>query len=572
MTDTNEVRSLPRVRLIFWFIVIVMGLLSLQFVRLQVLKAAAPSPDTPRVVYSVERPHRGNIVDRNGYLLATDATRYQIVAVPSVLTETMVISVAHDLAPLVGITQDELIRRMHEGKTGTVILKYYASRTAADAVEKWQRQGLRVEYLPRRFYPEDRYGAFAIGFAQIDQNGSYGIEAKYDQFLRENGDILPTSADGQVQPVPATFSMYVPSAVGRDLVLTIDRRIQAIAEEELQAAVTKYKAASGTVIVMDPKTGEILADASLPGFSPNTFYETTQLAGGRDPFIDPAVAGAYEPGSVFKIVTMAAGIDSGSITPNSTFRDDGVLVVGEREIRNSDRLAHGQVDIATILAKSLNIGSAQVAIKMGAPLFYNYVERFGFGNYTGIDLAGEVKGILKKQGDTTWSQSDLATNAFGQGISVTPMQMINAVAAVANRGAMMRPHVVKAVVANGQWYEIEPALYRTVVSPQAAKTLTDLLVEAANVSIPYRAAMPGYAIAGKTGTAQIPSKEGYDETRTIATFVGYAPADDPAFVVLVKLDKSDVSVWATETAAPAFYRIADRLFALLNIPPDAVRR
>jgi cell division protein FtsI/penicillin-binding protein 2 len=523
-------------------------------------------------VYSVERPHRGNIVDRNGYLLATDATRYQIVAVPSVLTETMVISVAHDLAPLVGITEAELVRRVREAPTETVVLKYYASRAAADAVEKWQRQGLRVEYLPRRFYPEDRNGAFVVGFAQIDQNGSYGIEAKYDQFLRENGDILPTAADGQVQSLPASFSTHVPSPVGRDLVLTVDRRIQAIAEEELQSALARYKAAGGTIIVMDPKTGEILANASLPNYSPNTFYETAQLANGQDPFIDPAVAGAYEPGSVFKIVTMAAGIDSGTITPESVFRDDGVLVVGEREIRNSDRLAHGAVDIATILAKSLNIGSAQVAIKMGGPLFYNYVERFGFGNYTGVDLAGEVKGILKKQGDTTWSQSDLATNAFGQGISVTPMQMINAVAAVANHGAMMRPHVVKAVVANGQWFEIEPALYRTVVSPAAAQALTDLLVEAANVSIPYRAAMPGYAIAGKTGTAQIPSKEGYEENRTIATFVGYAPAYDPAFVVLVKLDKSEVSVWATETAAPTFYRIADRLFALLNIPPDEVRR
>ncbi len=341
MLETNDVRSLQRVRLIFWFVVAVMGALSLQLVRLQMFKAEAPSFETPGTVYSVERPHRGNIVDRNGYLLATDATRYQIVAVPSVLTETMVISVAHDLAPLVGITEAELVRRVREAPTETVVLKYYASRAAADAVEKWQRQGLRVEYLPRRFYPEDRNGAFVVGFAQIDQNGSYGIEAKYDQFLRENGDILPTAADGQVQSLPASFSTHVPSPVGRDLVLTVDRRIQAIAEEELQSALARYKAAGGTIIVMDPKTGEILANASLPNYSPNTFYETAQLANGQDPFIDPAVAGAYEPGSVFKIVTMAAGIDSGTITPESVFRDDGVLVVGEREIRNSDRLAHG---------------------------------------------------------------------------------------------------------------------------------------------------------------------------------------------------------------------------------------
>ena len=571
MPDSNDVRSVQRVRLIFWFVVVLMGILSLQLVRLQALKVTPPPADAAPI-FSIERPHRGNIVDRNGYLLAMDATRYQIVAVPAVLTETMVISIAHDLAPLVGITQDELVRRVHEATGETVVLKYYASRAAADAVTSWERTGLRVEHLPRRFYPEDRYGAFVVGFAQIDQKGSYGIEAKYDPFLRENGEILPTDIDRQAQLVPAGYSMHVPSPVGRDLVLTIDRRIQAIAEEELQAALTKYKAASGTIIVMDPKTGEILANASLPSFSPNTYYDTAQLANGGDPFVDPAVAGAYEPGSVFKIVTMAAGLDSGTITPGSVFHDDGVLTVGEREIRNSDRRAHGDVDIGTILAKSLNIGSAQVAIKMGAPLFYNYVERFGFGNFTGVDLAGEVKGIMKKQGDTTWSQSDLATNAFGQGISVTPMQMINAVAAVANRGAMMRPHVVKAVVANGQWYEIEPALHRTVISPKAAEELTDLLVSAADVSVSYLAAMPGYAIAAKTGTAQIPSKEGYEENRTIATFVGFAPAYDPAFVALVKLDRSEVSVWATETAAPTFYQVADRLLALMNIPPNEDRR
>lgn len=217
MSDSNDVRSVQRIRLIFWFVVVVMGILSLQFVRLQVLKAEAPPPNPVQPVFSVERPHRGNIVDRNGYLLATDATRYQIVAVPSVLTETMVISVAHDLAPLVGIAENELARRVFEATTDTVILKYYASRQAADAVTKWERKGLRVEHLPRRFYPEDRFGAFVVGFAQIDQNGSYGIEAKYDQFLRENGDVLPTAAEGDARSLATSFSMHLPSAVGRDL-------------------------------------------------------------------------------------------------------------------------------------------------------------------------------------------------------------------------------------------------------------------------------------------------------------------------------------------------------------------
>jgi cell division protein FtsI/penicillin-binding protein 2 len=408
-----------------------------------------------------------------------------------------------------------------------------------------------------------------LGFATADQIGRYGVEAKYDAFLRENGDMAVTNLENHVRPLSPDFSLDIPSAVGRDLVLTIDRRIQAVVEDELKFAVDYYGATGGTIIVMDPKTGEILGMASAPGYSPNTFYEVQAAPDQHDPFADPALGLLYEPGSVFKIVTMASGLDSGKVTLDQKFEDVGVLEVGERQIRNSDRQAHGKVAIPTILQNSLNIGSAQVALAMGADTFYSYVERFGFGNVTGVDLAGEVRGIVKKpKSSTEWSPSDLATNAFGQGISVTPMQMICAVSAVANNGVMMRPHVVKAIVDHGRWYEIEPSPARIAISPQTARLMTDVLVSVVEKGGTNQAAVPGYRIAGKTGTAEIPGRTAYDSDLTISTYVGYAPASDPRFAVLVKLDKTRLSVWAGHTSAPTFQRLARRLFALMNIPPS----
>lgn len=566
-------RSLPRVRAVFAAIVIVLIAIGLQLVRLQVIKAAAAPVAGGRNQYgNLLPPHRGNIVDRTGNLLVTDGVRYQI-SVTGAMTETEIISLTQRLAPWLEMPTTELEKRLRNHHGGVTVLKFYASQAAAAEIERWQTNSLRVERLPRRFYPEDTDAAFLLGFATADQIGRYGVEAKYDAFLRENGDMAVTNLENHVRALSPNFSLDIPSPVGRDLVLTIDRRIQAIVEDELKFAVDYYGATGGTIIVMDPKTGEILAMASAPGYSPNTFYTLdTQAQSGsdkHDPFTDPALGLLYEPGSVFKIVTMASGLDSGKVTLDQKFNDEGVLEVGERQIRNSDREAHGAVTIPTILQRSLNIGSAQVALAMGADTFYSYVERFGFGNVTGIDLSGEVRGIVKKpKASTEWSPSDLATNAFGQGISVTPLQMICAVSAVANNGVMMRPHVVKAIVDHGRWFEIQPSPVRVAISAQTARLMTDVLVSVVENGGTNLAAVPGYRIAGKTGTAEIPGRTAYDSDLTISTYVGYAPADDPRFAVLVKLDKTRLSVWAGHTSAPTFQRLARRLFTLMNIPPS----
>ncbi|MCB0056994.1 MAG: penicillin-binding protein 2, partial [Caldilineaceae bacterium] len=280
----------------------------------------------------------------------------------------------------------------------------------------------------------------------------------------------------------------------------------------------------------------------------------------------------YEPGSVFKMITAAAALDSGVVTPTQTLTDTGSIAVGQRVILNSDRVAHGVVDMTEALARSLNVITAQWALMLGQKQFYQYLERFGFGQVTEVDLADEVYGLIKRPGTLDWSLSDLGTNSFGQGLAVTPIQMANAIASIANGGKLMRPYIVKARVLDGQVQFTEPTVLGTTIRPETAKALTDILVDIVTDGN-SAAAVPGYRIAGKSGTAQIPTEEGYTEDETIVTFAGYAPADDPRFVILVKLDRPDpkISQWASYSAAPTFARVAKRLLDYYHIPPDELR-
>jgi cell division protein FtsI/penicillin-binding protein 2 len=365
--------------------------------------------------------------------------------------------------------------------------------------------------------------------------------------------------------VPFAFHQLALPQDGTHLVLTLDRNIQYLVEQELAKAVHDYQADSGTIIVMDPKTGAILAMASYPSYDPNRFYEVPM-----ELYVNPAVSHQYEPGSVFKVLTMAAGLDAGVITPDSTFYDSGAIEVGGVIIHNPDRRAHGLVTMTDILAYSLNVGITYVSTSLGEERFYDYLKSFGCGEHTGIDLDGEVAGTVKEPGSKDWYKSELATNAFGQGVAVTPLQMITAVAAVANRGSLMKPYIVERIVYDQDVVVTQPTVVRRVISAQTAEQLTDMLVEAVERGTEL-AIVPGYDIAGKTGTAQIPVGNGYDPQLTIASFVGYAPADDPRFITLVKIDKPRLDPWGAEVAAPIFRAIAERLFVLLDIPPDSVR-
>ncbi len=512
-------------------------------------------------------PHRGLIIDRRGYILALNTFEYDVSASPNVITDTQY--VADHLSAILGLPPGELVSILDPEKL-YVLLKNRVSQEAADAIAALNVRGINLKPQLRRRYPNGSLAAHLLGFVTYELTGTYGVEGFYDLLLKGTDTVPDPIKGGKAyypgETVPIAFQQKALPQDGTHLVLTLDRNIQYLVERELAKAVNQYQADGGTIIVMVPQTGAILAMANYPSYDPNRFYEALEL------HTNPAVSYQYEPGSVFKIITMAAGLDAGIITPDSTYYDSGSIKVGTATIWNPDRQAHGLVTMTDVLALSLNVGVAHISTSLGEETFYAYLKRFGCGDYTGIDLDGEIAGTLKEPGGENWYESDLGTNSFGQGVAVTPLQMITAVAAVANGGHLMKPYVVDRIVDDQGALITQPTVVRQVVSAQTAEQLTDMLVEAVERGAEM-ATVPGYDIAGKTGTAQIPIPgEGqYDPELTIASFVGYAPADDPQFIALVKIDKPRLDPWGAEVAAPVFRIIAERLFVLLDVPPDSVR-
>jgi cell division protein FtsI/penicillin-binding protein 2 len=426
-----------------------------------------------------------------------------------------------------------------------------------------KRSGVRADPHPQRYYLQGNLAAQVLGFVNQEGKAFYGVEAFYQEFL--TGASTLRNVQTSDEPLPAALAPFIPSPVGRDLILTLDLGIQRLVESELEHALEYYGAQAGTVIVMDPRTGEILAMANEPNFDPNRFYDSD-----RRQWANNAISLQYEPGSVVKVVTLAAGLDSEAIRPDQTFQDSGVLEVGGREIRNSDRRAYGNITLADILAHSLNTGAAQVSLAMGTDTFYRYLRRFGFGRVTEVDLAGEISGTVKDPSSAVWSESDLATNAYGQGVAVTPLQLITAASFIANDGVAMRPHIVRQMVDHGRVIPVRPRPYQRAIQVETARQMKKLMTEATERGIDV-ALIPGYKVAGKTGTAQVPTSTGYREDISIATYVAFLPADDPQIIVLVKLDRPTRSIWASEVAVPVFQRIASELVRMLDIPPDEIR-
>jgi len=513
---------------------------------------------------------RGDIMDRNGNTLALDEYEFEIYATPRDIGDPD--GLATDLAPVLGMDTDTLATLLSRTDQPSVSLVWDASLEVAREVEnvkdQWNTGALGVSAARRRSYPEKDLACHLLGFVtydhEIDYDAFYGVEESYNSELRGQ----PGSWGGSAETVDLSISIGSSSIVlprdGQDIVLTLDRTIQKLAEDELRRTIEEWGAQRGTIIIMDPRSGAVLAMANYPGYDPNPSLERPI---DEDQFFNPAVSEAYEPGSVFKVITMAAALDTGIVGRYTTYYDQGQIFVGGHLIYNWDRGAYGTVSMTDLLRYSLNVGAATLSTNLGPERFYDYVRRFGFGQLTDIDLPYESKGLMRVPGDGNWREGDLGTNAFGQGIAVTPIQMVTAVAAVANDGILPRPHVVQRIEQDGEvMWEFQPQQGPQVISPWVAEELTEMLIEITEERDNLE--LPGYAIAGKTGTAQIPVTGGYHPTDTVASFVAYAPARDPKFVVLVKIDKPTKSPWGNVVAVPAFGRIAERLFVYLGIPPD----
>lgn len=504
-----------------------------------------------------DQPERGVIYDRNGAILAVDRWDYRVAVSPSVLTDPE--ALADSLAPILQIRRSELLYDM-ESPNMYVVLAPRVTADVANAIRELEYgDEIQLDPLPRRFYPQDKLMCHVLGFVNFDNTGSAGVEGEYQKELAGE----EASATVPISPLKEQGSVI--AREGSDIVLTIDRSVQYVVERHLKEALAEHGAVSGSIIVMDPHTGEILAMAAEPCYSPNEFYD---LKEGED--FNPLVSAVYEPGSVMKLITMAAALDSGTVTPTTTYNDTGAIEVGGHISYNWDRGAHGVVDMTTLLARSLNVGAATIATWMGPTTFYDYLQRFGFGHSTNIDIANEAEGLMPLPGSDLWQESFIATNAYGQALAVTSIQMISAISALANDGRLMQPHVVSEIRDEFGTRHIEPVMVGQIISENTAAQMTAMATVAVQQEV-QEALVEGYTVAGKTGTAQIAEAFGYHPTDVIGSFVGWLPADDPQIVVYVKLDRPQSAPWGSMTAAPVFSKLAEELVVLLDIPPDAVR-
>lgn len=532
--------------------VIVVG----RLVAFQIVQGAEWAERTGDEVLVVARPERGTIYDRNGAVLAANGADYQISVAPNLVYNAG--QMATDLAPILQRPRYEILSAL-ESSQPYALLEGRVSAEMADVIRTLPYDGLQVEPLPRRFYPQGQLMCHTLGYVDFDGNGGAGLEGYYQR------ELAGEAASAIVNISPLTTQESVIAREGAELILTIDRSVQYLVEMHLARAIQEHGAVSGTTIVMDPRTGAILAMASLPCFSPYKFFEADRAA-----LLNPAISLQYEPGSVMKLITMAAALDSGAATPQSTYYDAGVLEVGGHRTVNWDRSAPGQTDMTTLLARSLNVGAATLATWMGSDVFYDYYQRFGFGRPTGIDLMAEASGQMPLPGDELWTESFLATNAYGQSIAVTPLQMITAVAALANDGYLMQPYVVQEIRGSQDTFVHQPTVVSRPVSPQTAHQVTAMAVTAVAREV-SGAQVEGYTVSGKTGTAQIAENGVYLQDDTIGSFIGWLPADEPEIIVYIKLDRPKSAPWGSRTAAPAFAQLANELVVLLDIPPDNVR-
>jgi cell division protein FtsI (penicillin-binding protein 3) len=539
------------------------GVILFRLVNLQVLQAA-------ELTARADRQHqksvtlegaRGAVTDRHGKVLAMNVEVPSIFGVPTSLDSPA--NAARSLSPVLHIRREEIEKKLRQDKH-FVWLARKVEPEQGRRLEQLSIDGIGMVMEGRRFYPKGPLLAHVLGFVGMDGVGLEGLERRYESQLHGEKRLTILQRDALGRTVfPKGLREQVPTT-GEALTLTIDEVIQYIAEKELEEAVDHARAKSGTIIVMEPRTGAILAMAVSPRFDPNTVASLT-----ADRWRNRALTDTYEPGSTMKVVVAAAALEERVMMPGSMlFGENGRMTIANTTIHDHEKL--GWMTFAQMIQKSSNIGAAKTGMLVGDQRLYRYLQAFGFGQRTDIDLPGEVSGLLKSPRE--WGRRSLASISMGQEVGVTPLQMITAVSAIANDGVLMKPYVVAEVRdQKGQRVkEILPQVKRRVVSPATARTLTTIMGGVVTSGTGTKAAIPGFRVAGKTGTAQKvdPRTGTYSSALSIGSFVGFVPADAPRLAIIVVVDEPQGESWGGVVAAPVFRRVGEQVLTYLGVPRD----
>jgi cell division protein FtsI/penicillin-binding protein 2 len=514
------------------------------------------------------RAPRGAILDRNGYPLATTVDAWDILIDRAEWRDADIARAAADVvAPILGVKAEELVNEARREDDGLYLAYAGLDFDKGKQLEDLTAPGLRVVRTTARFYPEGDLASTLIGFVGRDQHGLTGIERDFDGDLGGQPGTVYFERDSIGNRIAIGNERVGRKPVpGGNIRLTIDRYVQRIVERELEQRIASQGALGGTIIVMDPKTGAILAMASRPAFKLSELNLRGDLDLGL--FRNRAVTDLYEPGSVFKTLTAAAAVDLGLVNPETTYDDTGVAYAGAAVIRNWDYSVNGTTSVTQLLQRSLNTGAVWLAQTLGAGRFYDYLERFGIDEPTHVGLGGDQAGIVRKPDDPAWSDADLGTNSFGQGVAVSPLHVITAIAALANGGKLMRPYIVDEMDTASGSRVFEPVMVRQAVKAETARTMADMMNRVVEGNPGHLAAISGYHAAGKTGTTTGATlADGAVRDGNIASFVGFAPVDDPKMIMLIKLDFKEDRLGG-QVAAPVFAALAPDILAYLGARPD----
>jgi len=565
-----DVNQMDRLQVLLLIMVILVLVIVVKLFDLQILKGGEylNAAKIQHLLVDEIKPRRGEIFldsfSNTNYPLAINRSYFDLYAIPKSITEDP-LKISKKLSQILEVEEEILYNRLSKLDDIYEPLKNKLTEEEIQKVEELDYEGIEFLKQNYRYYPNEEIGAHLVGYVGYKNDllvGNYGLEGYWEEELASQKTTMIAEKDvyGNLITISANDNKNVVN--GQDLYLTIDQAIQHFSCEELKKSVEEYQAQGGTVIVMNPKNGDILALCNYPDFNPNNYSEVEDI----DVYNNDATFTAYEPGSVFKAITMAAALDLELVTPETTYFDTGEFKVEDYTIKNSDLKAHGEQTMVQVLDESLNTGAAWVAEKINRKRFKTYVENFGFGQKLGIELDSEVKGNINNLDKT--GKVFLATASYGQGITTTPIQLITAFSSFANGGYLYKPRIVKKIVyPSGQEEEFLPQLERKVISERTAKKISAMLVSVIESGHATLAGVKGYYLGGKTGTAQIAQKGGYSQENTNHTFIGFGPSRDPKFVILTKLE-SPHRAWSALTAAPLFAKIAEFTLDYYKISPE----